>query len=135
MADFHYSDTQRLRAGDAWSLAFTNLGDLSAATELVFAIKAHRTDPDADSMLLVSLGTGLERVMGSTGTASEASITVDDEANGNLTVAVDAAVTVELKRTSEAVYALKSIPTGGGGTTLKHGRAVILESLIDQVTP
>lgn len=134
MVDFHYSDVIRQRAGDDWSFEVTNLGNLATATEMVFAIKAHRTDPDDDSDLLVTLGEGLDRLMGSVGTASQASITVDDEANGNITVAVDAIATVELSARPDATYAIKSIPTGGGGTTLKVGRFVISDSTIDQVT-
>lgn len=134
MADHHYSDLLRQRAGDAWSIAVTNLGDLSAATEIVFAVKDRRGDPDDDALLLVTLGEGLDRINGSAGTASEASITVDDEANGNLTLAADAALTVELPAKGDAIYAIKTIPTGGGGSTVKYGRFIIEESLVDQVT-
>ena len=136
MPDPHYSTTLRQRAGDDWSISLTGLGDLSAAEELVFAIKPGKASVDADADLIVTLGTGAERVAGSTWpTAAYASITVDDEANGNITIAVAAAITVELEPRADAIHAVKSIPAGGGGTTLRDGRMIITESLIDQITP
>lgn len=133
MSNPHYADTLRLRAGDDWSFALTNLGALTGIDDLVFAIKQQPADPDDDALVLLSSDDGLERLNGSAATAAEGSITIDVEASGNITVAVLAEATVDLTRHADACYSVKSIPSGGGGTTLKTGRAVILESTIDRI--
>ena len=50
--------------GDSWSQQITGLGDLTAATDIWFGIKADPDDTDAQSLVLISETVGLERING-----------------------------------------------------------------------
>jgi hypothetical protein len=83
--------------GDTWSLAFTDLGDLSTVADIWLTVKADPGQLDAASMLKIQKTIGLETWNGaSTGlTAANASITITDAADGDILVTVKPVQTVE----------------------------------------
>jgi hypothetical protein len=93
--------------GDSMSQAILALGDISTRTEMWFTVKAKTSDTDAEAILLISEGTGLEVLNGvdvSATRAAEATITVNDPALGNITVWVDPTATDELVPSSTRHY-------------------------------
>jgi hypothetical protein len=82
--------------GDTWSLAFTDLGDLSAVTDIWFTAKISQSQLDSEALLKVSKTAGLLTWNGSsTGlTASNASLVVTDAVSGDITITVKPAQTV-----------------------------------------
>lgn len=133
MSDYYHADTMTLRAGDDWTASFTNLGNLTGIDDLVFAIKRAPTDPDDDAVVLVTVDAGLERINGKAATAAEGSLTVDDELDGNITFELQAEASVLLPKTTDSFYAIKSVPSGGGGTTLQTGRVIIQPAIVSRI--
>jgi hypothetical protein len=113
-----------LYRGDSESLAFTDLGDLTDATELWLTAKDARRldDTDTDAILQITLTGGLTIVAGSTPTTGQtASITITDTAAGNLTIAISAAATAILDAVSTGQYDIQALFSSGLVTTLTTG--------------
>ena len=66
-----------LYRGDTWSQTITGLGDLTAATDIWFGIKADPDDSDNEAIVLISETVGLERINGAAALVP---------ANGSITV-------------------------------------------------
>lgn len=94
-----------------WSIALTGLGDISTRTgeKLLFTIKRDTENPDAEALLQIGETTGLITINGATaGTAGNGSITVDDASAGDITIALTAGESANL-RADEYWYDVKWI--------------------------
>lgn len=83
-------------AGVLWSISLTGLGNLTGRTKLWFSVKEFKTDTDDNALCRVEETAGLERINKTTGTAGNATITVDDLTDGDITIKVQAEETVKL---------------------------------------
>lgn len=76
-----------------WSFSLTGLGNISTRTELYLTAKQRpHDDTDAQAILQVSEGTGLIAINGSAvsvANQAKGTLTVDDQANGDITVTVE----------------------------------------------
>jgi len=89
------------RRGDTLSAALTDVGALTNYSSLYFTVKDNETDADSASIIMVKKnlsGTsdGLIYLNGAAGTAGNGSITIDDSATGDITIALTAATTALL---------------------------------------
>lgn len=118
------------RRGDKWEIPIPGLGNLADVDELWFAVKPSQPSSDNQSLVFITLSDGLVRLNGAAaGTAGDGSITIDDEAAGDITITLEAAATKVLEATS-ATYAIKT-QAGDDLTTLVSGDFSIVLTLID----
>jgi hypothetical protein len=93
--------------GDSMDQDITGLGDITTRTETWFTVKAQLDDADADAIIMISEGTGLEILNGvdvSATRAAEGSITVTNAGTGALTIWVNPTATDELVPSSKRQY-------------------------------
>lgn len=87
-------DSISVLRGDYWSIALTDIGDISSRTKLYFTVKEHLYDTDAQALIQIEETDGLLYSNGAAaGSASNGSLTVTDESDGDLTIVVKAAET------------------------------------------
>jgi hypothetical protein len=84
------------RRGDTWTIILTNLGVITGYSKIWFSIKSNPADDDTASLAQVVTSTGLLYLNGASGTANQASITVDNATTGNLTIVLSAPATAQL---------------------------------------
>lgn len=84
--------------GDTYSIPITGLGDLSGRDGLWFTVKMHPShETDAQAKIQITEDDGLLRLNGGAAdTPGDASITIDDEVNGDITLNLSAAMTAAL---------------------------------------
>ncbi len=111
--------------GDTLNLPFVGLGDVSDRTELWFTVKINRNKTDAQATLQLTESDGLIRVNGETATASDGSITVDDDVAGDVTVLVDETVMVDLPVGTSYYYDVQK-RTATGVRTLTSGQFIVI---------
>lgn len=120
------------RAGDSWSFTLLSLGDISARSKLWFVAKDDSSAPDASSQVFIEATSGLTVLHRRPhSTTSQGSITVDDEAAGDISIAVDEAATEKLAAFTGGTWAVKMRDTSGDVTTLATGTFAVTESVID----
>jgi len=120
---------------DRLTISITGAGDISDRTELWFSFKGDRDDADADALILLSEGTGLEKINGGDpGDAANGEITVDDEDAGDLTIVVNEVETAKLAELApdhgKKRWALKVLSAGSGPYTLLEGKGHINEGIV-----
>jgi hypothetical protein len=92
----------------------TGLGSLTNRAELYFSIKRSPSQDDDDSLIRISEGTGLERINGAAaGDAAGASLVVDDQDDGDVTITMVKAITSTLPLFDNAAHDFKIIRTNG----------------------
>lgn len=118
-----------VQRGDTLSIALTGLGSLSGYTSLDFTVKEATHDADIDAVLCIrknasGSGDGLLILNGSGSvTAGDGSITIDDAALGNITIALLAADT-RLFLPNNCIYDVQMIDASGV-STLRQGTFII----------
>lgn len=106
------------RRGNTWTIPITGLGNLAGRSSLWFAVKDHEDDVDERSIVYVEETAQLQYIAkGTATTASNASITVDDESAGDITIVIKAVETAKVKPTSTAVYEVQWKATADGAIT------------------
>jgi hypothetical protein len=76
--------------GDTLSVSLTNIGALTNYDKIWFTVKADEADTDAQSLIQIELTDGLKYINGAAAvTSANGSITIDDEATGGVTIALD----------------------------------------------
>ena len=96
--------------GTTWSISLTDLGDLSGREDIVFSVKfSAKTDTDDQALCRVSETAGLERFDGDTATAAHATLVVDDEDDGDITITVKADATSSAPIVDYLDYDVKEI--------------------------
>lgn len=89
--------TITLLRGDTISIALTGLGNISARTKLWFTIKRNANEADSAAIVQITEAGGLVYLNGASGTAGQGSLTVNDATAGNVTIALAAAASAQLK--------------------------------------
>jgi hypothetical protein len=123
------------RRGDTWSITITDMGDITGRSKLWLSVKELNTEDadDSDALLQITEGDGLLILNRETaGTSSDGSITVDDEADGDITVAVKAAATATLPRGTFR-YDVQVL-NGGNISTLSEGQFSITADVTRKVS-
>ena len=92
--------TITITRGDTASIALTGLGSLAGHAEIWLTVKKDEDDADADSILQIKHTSGLAYLNGAAPVApvvaGDATLAVDDEVAGNITVAIAARATKDL---------------------------------------
>jgi hypothetical protein len=122
-----------LVSGSDWRIEFTNIGQLTGRTNLIFAIKNRSNDADSASLILVDTATGLKFVNGAVhGTPGNASIVVTDETAGTGYVLVKSAVTINLP-SGQKYAGLKLVKASGEIRVSEPWRpcVTVLDGIVD----
>lgn len=120
--------TLTFQAGDTLSWSFADLGALTGYADIVFAIHPPyaSADDDSDAALYLSEANGLTRVQQAAyATTTDGSITVDDEATGDITLTVADEASLLLRGVPDAVWSVKVLRADGTSATLSAGPCVI----------
>jgi len=123
--------------GDQWQIVITGLGTLANNTNLIFMLKHNRNDADSAAVIAVDKTTGLLTVQGTTwGTASDATLVVDDESAGDVTITVKSAASKKVKSATyaDALKSLRSSANGGDITYRPKGETIVSEGPINTAT-
>jgi hypothetical protein len=91
----------------------TGLGDLTGFSDIILTVKANNTGTadDINAMLQIRYSTGLVRVAGQVGTASDGTLTVTDVSAGNVAWTLKATSGVLLQK-NKYMYGIKPIIPG-----------------------
>lgn len=112
--------------GDTLSISLTGLGDITARSKLWFTVKENKAHTDAQAVLLLEKTAGLTVVNGATyATATDGSITISDEATGDITITIKPAVTDDLP-VMTGYYDIQMLTSGGVVSTLTSGTFTVV---------
>lgn len=116
------------RRADVLRVSLTGLGTLAGREKCWFTVKARDVQEDSDALIQIEETAGLIRVNGAAAeTPANASVTVDDEAAGDITIYIHQAETAKL-RPRNAVYDIK-IRMNGDARTVAGGQFPISETV------
>jgi hypothetical protein len=118
------------RRGDSWSVSLTGLGNIADRETLWLTIKRDLSDADADALLQITEADGL--TVGLSESESDASIAVDDEAAGDITIVVAAAAT-RLAWGRRYDYDIQVLRDDGTVATLATGEWRVVEDVTRSV--
>jgi len=97
------------RRGDTLSVSLTGLGSLAGRSKLWFTVKRDDDDIDSESLIQVEETAGLLYFNGGAATAGNATLVVDDEDAGNVTITVVASDMADLGQIDDAKYDLQML--------------------------
>lgn len=131
-------DTINLVRGDTASIDIDDLGNLTGYVSLDFTVKQTTDDTDDAAILRVrknasGLNDGLLRLNGAAGTAAQGSITIDDLAGGDITIAVSAAAMVSVVPITGMVYDVQLI-TASSVRSLSKGQLNVTPDVLKAVS-
>ncbi len=119
-----------LRIADEYVQEFTGLGDLTTRDNIAFALKTRKTDADTAALIYITETGGLTRVNGAVyATTANGSITVDDEAAGDITVRISSAVTAGLTA-GKRQDAVKILIASGNDITKRQGITNVIDGTV-----
>ena len=100
--------------GTTWVITITGLGVLDNISQLWFTLRKRESDVESKSLVQISLTQGLLIVNGApASTASNGSITISDDTNGDVVILVKPAETINFPVMSNLHYDLKVLRTSG----------------------
>lgn len=109
------------KRGDYWSISRTGVGSLAGRTACYFTVKESPGKTDAEALLKIEETAGLQVFDGDDDvTATDASLTIDDETLGNYTVVVKVVLTAEIDPDTY-VFDLQPV-FANGPTTMEEGQ-------------
>lgn len=108
----------------SWSEQLTGLGPITGRSKLWFTAKFVCDDPDSAAVIQIEETAGLLRLMGAAATANQGSLTVDDEAAGNVTPALLVAATANLPVGTVLCYDIK-VKIGANVSQLTAGTLTV----------
>ena len=114
--------TITIHRGDSLSASLTDIGALTDSSKLWFTVKRRLSDADSASIIQIDDDTGLLYLNGeAAGVAANGSITVDDAATGDITIALDEAETDDLVPADGLYYDVQMLDTSNDVTTMAQG--------------
>jgi len=126
------SATLSIRIGDTWTQDIDSLGDLTGKV-VTFAMKKRASDADTAAIVFITEGTGLTRLNGAATTAGWGSITINDEAAGDITIRLESDAT-SLLTSGSYVDAVKLLEDGDDRSPRNAGRTVVSAGVIADIT-
>jgi hypothetical protein len=128
--------TLTIRRGDTVTLTVEGLGSLAGRSQLWFGGKKSTDDADADALAIVEETDGLlvcnEVDADDLDADQTGTLTVDDEAAGDITIVLSAAATAALPIRSTAYWDVQ-MRTASGVTTLAAGALVVTADVVRAV--
>jgi len=121
-----------IRIGDTWTQDIDSLGDLTGKV-VTFAMKKRASDADTAAIVFITEGTGLTRLNGAATTAGWGSITINDEAAGDITIRLESDAT-SLLTSGSYVDAVKLLEDGDDRSPRNAGRTVVSAGVIADIT-
>ena len=106
--------------GDTLSASLTDVGALTGYSKVYFTVKRDYADADTASIIQIEKTAGLKYLNGAVGTPANGSLTIDDEATGDITIALDEVETAKLDP-GVYVYDVQVVRTAGTVSTLTAG--------------
>jgi len=117
--------TITIHRGDTLTVSLTGLGDLIGRTKLWITGKQDRGHPDTAALFQIEESAGLLTINGATATtAANGSLTVTDEAAGDITIMLLGVETAKLAQLTAGVYDVQ-ILTDAGPQTLTDSTLVV----------
>jgi hypothetical protein len=106
--------------GDSLSISLTDVGALTGYSKVYFTVKRDTADADTASIIQIEKTAGLKYLNGAAGTPANGSLTIVDEASGDITIALDE---VETAKLDPGVYSydVQVVRTAGSVSTLTAG--------------
>ena len=118
--------------GDTLSVSLTDTGDLTDYVSIDFTVKSDKLQTDDEATIRIrknasGIDDGLLRLNGAAPTTETGSITIDDEATGDITITLDETATKELS-TGSYSYDEQRI-TAAGVKTLTTGKLIVISDV------
>ncbi len=106
--------------GDTLVAVLENIGALTGYSKVYFTVKRDYADADTAAIIQIEKTAGLKYLNGAVGTPANGSLTIDDEASGDITIALDETETAKL---DPGVYSydVQVVRTAGTVSTLTEG--------------
>ena len=122
--------------GDTFSVSLTDTGDLTDYVSIDFTAKSDKLQTDDEATIRIrknasGVGDGLLRLNGAAPTTETGSITIDDEATGDITVTLDETATDDLS-TGSYSYDIQLI-TATTVKTLTSGKLIVISDVTRSV--
>lgn len=121
------SDPLNIRRGDTLPLRLTGLGTMTGYSEIWFTVKSAISHSDTEAVLQITTA-GLQRINGAIGTAGNATLTVTDATNGDVTITCAASEMAKLAIRNGLYYDLQ-VKIGTTVSTLAFGRLNVVEDV------
>jgi len=118
--------------GDTFSVSLTDTGDLTDYVSIDFTVKSDKLQTDDEATIRIrknasGVGDGLLRLNGAAPTTETGSITIDDEATGDITITLDETATDDLS-TGSYSYDIQLI-TATTVKTLTYGKLTVISDV------
>jgi len=111
--------------GDTLSAALENIGALTNYSKLWFTVKRDYDDADTAAVIQIEKTGGLLYLNGAVGTAGNGSLTINDEATGDVTIVLNASETAKLSP-GNYQYDIQILRSAGTPvSTLAYGEFVV----------
>jgi hypothetical protein len=120
-------DPLNIRRGDTLPLRLTDLGTMTGYSEIWFTVKSAISQSDTEAVLQITTA-GLQRINGAIGTAGNATLTVTDGSNGDVTITCAASEMAKLAIRNGLYYDLQ-VKIGTTIKTLAFGRLNVVEDV------
>ena len=120
--------------GDSFSASLTDVGALTGYSKVYFTVKKDKDDADAVSIIQIEKTAGLKYIDGGTATtAANGTLTITDEATGDITIALDEAETAKLDG-GVYYYDVQIVRSAGTVSTLTSGNFTVSADVTRAVT-
>ena len=106
--------------GDTLVAVLEGIGSLTGYSKVYFTVKRDTADADTASIIQIEKTAGLKYINGAAGTPANGSLTIDDEATGDITIALDEVETAKLDPGAYS-YDVQVVRTAGTVSTLTEG--------------
>jgi len=129
--------TITIHRGDSLSASLTDIGSLAASSKLWFSVKRDLGDADTASIIQIDDATGLLYLNGAAvppARNANGSITVDDAATGDITIALQEAETDDLVPAEGLYYDVQMLDTSANVTTMTQGWCHITGDVTRSIT-
>ena len=120
--------------GDTISIPIEGLGSILNYKKAWFTIKSMKKDLDSESIIMIEQSEGLLKVNGEDALDStKGSLVVDNETLGNITISIDAEISMEIE-SSNYYYDIQWLDPNDKVYTLQIGKAVVVNDVTKAIS-